>query len=230
MERLQELTPVLRNAASLQVRLIEIGWRSPIGNGRFDDLGTGVIFTDAGGEVVETNRTAERILRIADGLTIRDGQICARRNFETAKLASLIASASASGSGSDLSAGCMLVARDCGRSSYIVRVAPVRAGLASHDPPMAMILVSVPDRNRISERELAELYGLTPAESRIAIALAQGKRLTALAVESELQITTLRTQLSSILKKCEVERQSDLVRLISNIPVIHPRPNETEHL
>jgi hypothetical protein len=42
------------------------------------------------------------------------------------------------------------------------------------------------------------------------------------------QITTLRTQLSSVLKKCGVERQSDLVRLISNIPVVRLLSSEGE--
>jgi DNA-binding NarL/FixJ family response regulator len=95
---------------------------------------------------------------------------------------------------------------------------------------MAMILVSILDENCVSEGELAELYGLSPAESRVAIALAQGKKLTALATEFGVQITILRTQLSSILKKCEVERQSDLVRLISNIPAVRELPDETEHV
>jgi DNA-binding CsgD family transcriptional regulator len=108
------------------------------------------------------------------------------------------------------------------------RIAPVTAGLGGYDLPMAMVLVSAPEENRVSESELAQLYGLSPAESRLAVALAFGKRLNELAAEFGLQITTLRTQLSSILKKCEVERQSDLVRLISNIPVVRLTPSETE--
>jgi DNA-binding CsgD family transcriptional regulator len=100
--------------------------------------------------------------------------------------------------------------------------------LAGFDLPLAMVLVSTPDENHVSEAELSELYGLSPAESRLAIAIAFGKRLNELPSEFGVQITTLRTQLSSILKKCEVERQSDLVRLISNIPVVQLRANEEE--
>jgi len=226
-ERLQALMPLLQNAARLRVWLIDAGYRSVLGSGRLQHLARGAILTDAGGRVVEANQAAERILRLGDGLTIRDGQICARRNFETTKLACLIASAAGSGRG--LSAGCMLVTRDGGRPSYVIRVGPVSAGEAGYDLPMAVVLVSVPNDNRVSEGELAELYGLSPAESRVAIALAQGKRLTELAAEWGLQITTLRTQLSSILKKCEVERQSDLVRIVSSIPVVHPLLSETDH-
>jgi DNA-binding CsgD family transcriptional regulator/PAS domain-containing protein len=227
-EQLQALMPMLRNAARLHVGLIDAGYRSALGRASIEQLAAGAIFTDGEGQIVETNQAGERILRIGDGLTMRDGQISARRSFETAKLASLIASAV--GSGSRLSAGCMLVARDGGRPSYVVRVAPVSVRLAANGLPMAMVLISVPDENRVPEPELAELYGLSPAESRIAIALAQGTRLTELAAELGLRITTLRTQLSSILRKCEVERQSDLVRLVWSIPALQPVPSETEQV
>jgi DNA-binding CsgD family transcriptional regulator len=224
MEALQQLMPVLGKAARLHVQLIDSGLRSAITHGDLKYPSDGVFFTDANGQVVEMNPAAERVLCLGDGLTIHNGQFCARRNFETAKLGDLIAKATAEG-GSHPS-GTMLVARDCGRPSYIVRVTSVTAG----DLPMAMIVVSGPDEERVSERELSDLYGLSPAESRIALALARGKRLTELAAEFGVQITTLRTQLSSILKKCEVKRQSDLVRLMGSIPLVQSSHRETDPL
>jgi DNA-binding CsgD family transcriptional regulator len=219
------LLPFLCNAASLHLGLIDMGYRSAIMRGSLDHGAAGVMFTDKNGRVIETNQAAERILRLADGLTIRNGLICARRSSETAKLAKLIAQAT---TGGRPAGGCLLIGRDGGRPAYIVRIAPVTAGLGSYDLPMAMVLVSAPDDNRVSESELSELYGLSPAECRLAMAVAFGKRLSDLTTEFGVQITTLRTQLSSILKKCEVERQSDLVRLISNFPVVRLTPSETE--
>jgi DNA-binding CsgD family transcriptional regulator/PAS domain-containing protein len=227
-EALRILMDPLRNAARLHLGLISIGFRSAIARGRLNHLHAGVVFTDGLGRIIETNQAGEAILRIGDGLTMRSGQICARRSFETAKLEHLIAKATAACEGG-LPAGCMLIARDGGLPNYVVRVAPVQASSAGYPLPVAMILVSVPHGNHVSEGELAALYGLSPAESRIAVALAQGKRLTALAAESGLQITTLRTQLSAILRKCEVERQSDLVRLVLTIPIDYPL-SETEHV
>jgi DNA-binding CsgD family transcriptional regulator len=229
IDALRALMTPLQSAARLHVGLTDIGYRSAIPRGQLDHLTAGAIFTDGEGRIVETNQSGERILRIGDGLTMRDGRICARRNFETTKLAYLIAKA-VTASEHGPSAGSMLIGRDGGRCPYVVRVAPVGAGIAGYDLPMAMVLVSVPDENRVSEGDLAELYGLSPAESRIAIALAQGERLNALAAELGLQITTLRTQLSSILRKCEVERQTDLVRLVLSIPVVQLLPSDTEHV
>jgi DNA-binding CsgD family transcriptional regulator/PAS domain-containing protein len=221
LKALQSLMPVLTSAGRLYV---DRGLRSAITGERLEYPPAGVIFTDGDGRIIETNEEAERILRLSDGLTIRNGQICARRNFETAKLTELIAHATAA-PGSDPSIGCLLIGRDGGPPAYTVRVAAVRGRLSSYDVPMAMVLVSAPE-NQVSESELAELYGLTSAESRLAIAIAFGKRLSEIAGQFGVQITTLRTQLSSILKKCEVERQADLVRLISNIPVVGLTPSE----
>jgi len=225
-EMLQRLMGPLRNAARRHLGLIDIGYRSPIGRGKIDQLAAGAIFTDERGRIIETNPAGEHILRAGDGLTMCDGRISARRSFETAKLVRLIADAAAAGA-SVPSAGCMLIARDEGHPPYVVRVAPAGGSQAGDDLPMAMLMISAPDESRVSQGELAELYGLTPAESRIALALARGKRLTELAGEFGVQITTLRTQLRSILTKCGVERQSDLVRLISTIPVAHPVPPAT---
>ena len=221
-QHLQTLMPSLCNAARLHLGLIDAGYRSAIARGKMDWLAAGAIFTDEHGRIIETNPAGERILRRGDGLTMRDGRIAARRSFETAKLARLIADAAVAGP-SIPSAGRMLVARDEGRPPYVVRVAP-----AGGDLPMAILIVSAPGECRVSQGELAELYGLSPAESRIALALAQGKRLTELADQFGVQISTLRTQLSSILAKCGVERQSELVRLISSIPVIDPASAATE--
>ena len=47
----------------------------------------------------------------------------------------------------------------------------------------------------------------------------KGKKLRDIAVDTGLRITTLRTQLSSLLKKVGAERQADLIRVLSSIPV-----------
>jgi len=72
-------------------------------------------------------------------------------------------------------------------------------------------------RNDIARQggDLAELFGLSPAEARVAAAMMTGKSLSDIATSSGLQITTVRTQLRSILKKVGVRRQFDLVRMLS---------------
>jgi PAS domain-containing protein len=70
-------------------------WRHSVALGALDQLCAGVIIADNGGQVIEMNRAAESIVRLEDGLNVRNGQLCARRTFETAKVAKLIAGATA---------------------------------------------------------------------------------------------------------------------------------------
>ena len=77
------------------------------------------------------------------------------------------------------------------------------------------ILIVDPQGHSPAEQELAELFGLAPAEARLAAALLTGKKLAEIAAATGVQITTLRTQLGSVLRKVGAARQSDLVRILS---------------
>src|SRR5215468_4577122 len=62
-----------------------------------DQLNTGVIVTDSCVGVIDINSVAESIVQLQDGLLIRNGRLCARREFETIKLAKLVATATEAG-------------------------------------------------------------------------------------------------------------------------------------
>jgi DNA-binding NarL/FixJ family response regulator len=113
----------------------------------------------------------------------------------------------------------MLVGRRGGRAAYILTVAPLGVELAVYERPLAMILVADPDARTPSERDLTEFFGLSPAESRLTAALLAGKTMHEIAAQSGVQITTVRTQLSSVLRKVGVSRQAELIRILSNIPI-----------
>jgi DNA-binding CsgD family transcriptional regulator len=80
-----------------------------------------------------------------------------------------------------------------------------------------MVIVTHPDVQSASEQDLADFFGLSPGEGRLAVALMSGKRLADIAVAFGVQITTLRTQLSSVRKKVGVQRQADLIRVLSSV-------------
>jgi DNA-binding CsgD family transcriptional regulator len=180
-----------------------------------DQLCVGVIVTGNCGQVIDMNPAAQSIVQLEDGLLVRDDRLCARRVFESAKVAKLIADATA-GSKAGAAAGRMLVGRRDGLPAYVLTVAPLRAELAVNDGRFAIIVVVNPERHSPSERDLAELLGLSPAEARLAAALLTGRTLSEIATNSDIQITTVRTQLGSILRKVGAERQSDLIRLLSS--------------
>jgi DNA-binding CsgD family transcriptional regulator len=190
-------------------------WIPSVAVHALDQLAAGVIVTDRGGGVVEMNRAGEAIVRLEDGLLIRNERLRARRVFETAKVVKLIVAATAEGM-PGAAAGRMLIGRGDGLPGYVLTVAPLRAGLLADERRLAMIIVVDPVRHAPSDTDLAEFYGLSPAEARVAAALLTGKTLAEIAAASGIRITTVRTQLASILRKVGAERQADLVRILSS--------------
>jgi DNA-binding CsgD family transcriptional regulator len=79
------------------------------------------------------------------------------------------------------------------------------------------ILLSVAPRTRavsLDPMVVSAMFELTPAETRIAIALAQGDDLAAIAQALHLSLATVRSQLKAIFAKSGVHRQADLVQLL----------------
>src|SRR5882762_9800322 len=224
---LQELLEPLAKAARLHTELGSLGWEPAIALCALDQLAAAVIVTDSDGRVIQANRAAERVLRRGDGLTIRNGKLGALHVFDGERLEAVIAAAAAEQK-TGAAIGRMRIRRHDGHPPYILTVAPAGTDVAAYERPLTMIVLADPDENSPSERDLAEFFGLSRAESRLAVALLGGKRLGEVSRDFGVQITTLRTQLSSILKKTEVTRQVDLIRLLSSVPVISAGTPETK--
>jgi DNA-binding CsgD family transcriptional regulator len=67
------------------------------------------------------------------------------------------------------------------------------------------------------------LYGLTPAEARIAELLVGGATPAQVATELGLRGSTVKTHLLRVYEKTGVHRQSDLIRLAASLSVTHRR-------
>jgi DNA-binding CsgD family transcriptional regulator len=189
-------------------------WSGVLALQALEQLRAGVILVDSRGRVIDMNCAAKSIVGLEDGLLIRDGLLCARRVFETAKMSKLIAGVTTDGKWGTAVERMLVGRRDC-LPAYVVTVTPLSAGLALHNREFAMIVVVDPERHSPSEKDLAELFGLSPAEARLAVELLTGKTLSDIGANCGARVSTLRTQLSSIMRKVGAERQSDLIRILS---------------
>jgi DNA-binding CsgD family transcriptional regulator/PAS domain-containing protein len=214
--QLKELFEVLSKAARLQYELKGLRWESSLGLRALDQLAAGVFVTDGGGRLIQMNRAAEAILRRGDALSIREHRLCASDAQEAKKLTQLIAAAAAREI-SSAGTGRTFIGKGAGRLGYALTAAPLRGDLTIDGCPLALLIVADPDAHRVPAPELADCFGLSPAESRLALALMTGKKLADIAVHFGVQITTLRTQLSSILRKVGVKRQIDLIRVLATV-------------
>ena len=182
-----------------------------------DRLPLGVILVDAGGRVINQNRSAGEITKRADGLGVDGGGICrAEGTREGARLADLIAKAASSESGPGGERGrAMRIPRRSEKRPLSILVAPLTGSGVRHGRRGAAVLYvrdpEVPQTT--SATLLADAYGLTASEAKVLQSLIQGKRLEDMARDFNVSINTLRTHLKSIFRKTETKRQSETPQL-----------------
>ena len=103
--------------------------------------------------------------------------------------------------------------------SIIVQRLRVDGPDADDERPAFALIISDPNRAiELDHAALCRLYGLTPAEGRLAALLASGKHIESAAHLLGVSIHTVRTHLKHIFSKTETSSQSDLVRLILSAP------------
>jgi DNA-binding CsgD family transcriptional regulator len=188
-----------------------------------DSMTAAVILLDEGLRVITMNQAAQRLLKENDGLLLARDGLRAGQIDESARLQQLIAEASLTSAGKGLKAGgAMNISRN-NRPPLHVLVSPVRrVNLDGRRSVRAIVLAADPtQRIRPAQEVMQFLFGLTPAESRVATLLADGHSSTEIAETLGVSRNTLKTQLASVYSKTGTSRQAQLVRLMLQISV-HP--------
>lgn len=187
-----------------------------------DRLALGIVVVDVERVIVFANAAAATLLAAGDGVKRQDGRLAAARAFETNTLAAALRRAAAA----PLSAGdgnALAIARGIGRRPLALVVAPLPAPPLAHAPTGdARIAVFIADAEEHPDAalpaRLAQLFGLSKAEARIAARVVEGRRLPAIAEEFAVRLPTVRAQLREVLRKSGVARQADLVRVALALP------------
>ena len=179
-----------------------------------DVIGYAILLLKPDGTLVHANRAGEAMLRRGDGLKLRGGRVRASSHDDDRKLLAAFARCGARGG---VQAGALLVGRRSG-GSYEVSLTPTSMGdsrhimLIAHDPAAADTSVA---------GRLRTLYGLTPAEAEVALGLAGGASLSDLAERRGTSIDTVRAQVKAALGKLGCRRQSELVSVVRNLPILN---------
>ena len=97
-----------------------------------------------------------------------------------------------------------------------IQISPIRNSVIQTSQPIAAVaFVSDPLRqHRPSQEILRALYGLTPAECRVALLLGDGHAPRKIANMVGVTDNTVRSQIKSIFSKTGVRRQGELIRLL----------------
>ena len=183
-----------------------------------EDTPLGAIFLDRRGAITAANRTARRMLVAKDGIYEWRGALRARLPHDDARICGLVSWALPR-FGYMPVGGYMSAWRQAGLP-LIVHVHPViprRADFGA-ERLAALVLIRDPDANQLRPEMVGDVLGLTAAESRVAVLLAQGRSVRDIARELDRSEHTVRWTLKNVLSKTNSARQADLVRLLMQLP------------
>ncbi|MDE2803831.1 MAG: helix-turn-helix transcriptional regulator [Gemmatimonadota bacterium] len=220
IELVQRLVPHIRQYVSVRQLLAGAGALDTSLAGMLESTGPGIIQVDWRGKIVAASDGARMFLRNGDALFDSGGFLFARFPRDNAILQGLLTRALPP-FGRQGTGGSMVLGRPSDRNSVELHVHPVgqqEASLCAW-PVAALVLVVDPGKDRIviNPDLLAARFGLTGAETRVAVMLAEGKSVHDIAESTVREISTIRTHVQRVFRKTRTNRQADLVRLVLSI-------------
>ena len=221
IDLIRRLLPHIRQYVRVRQALAEAG---ALGTSLTDLLGktrSGIIQLDGRGRIVEANDRARDILRKGDALFDRGGLLCARLPGDDAALRGLLARA-LPGAGVQGASGSLKVRRPSGLPGLTVHLSPVGKEKSEENDlrprRVAAIVMVVDDApTRIDPALVEAALGLTPAESRVAALLAEGRTVRDIAAVTGRTERTVRWHIQQTFEKQGISRQVELVRQVLSL-------------
>ncbi len=173
----------------------------------FDSMELAIFQVDESGKVLDGNAQADELLRGGLGLRQVRGYLRAGGEDAEALKRSIARATDAAPEASLLSIG---------EARLSVTVSPLRIPGAKR---RALIMVKRPfGRQRDLDRHLMQLFGLSKAEARISISLAEGLSPADIAEQRQVAEGTVRVQVKTIMAKLGCRRQTQIAAAVLSLP------------
>jgi DNA-binding CsgD family transcriptional regulator/PAS domain-containing protein len=223
VEHCRRLVPHFQRAARVMQRVEESNLVLTAFSDMLEQSPTGVLLLSRNGKVLFANRAVRAMAQCADGFLLRGERIEVVNRQHQAALQRLIAGATGRPDRADVArGGVMRLPRKSGKPDFAMVAAPLANGTSwGESGPVAFILVTDPETTAMRpEATIRQLFGLSPAESRVAQRLMMGDSPEQAAAFLEVTIATARWHLASLYRKTGTSRQAQLVRLLMSAPMI----------
>ncbi|WP_431323149.1 helix-turn-helix transcriptional regulator [Rhizobium sp. YTU87027] len=183
----------------------------------FNASGTAAFLLGSDGCVLRHNQRAERLL--GHGLTIVSRHLIAGDIKGNRELGALIRKAVSRGLPSAVEGELSVLIPRSERRPLLVEAMPTSSLISdAFTATSAIILVfDMEERPRMPEKRLALLFGLTPAEARVASMLVAGYDIQTVAERSETTSETARAHVKAILSKSQTHKQTEFIALASRL-------------
>ena len=213
------LLPHIRQFVRVRQALVRAEARSTTVTALLDNSRIGVIHLDRRGRIIAVNDRARSILQHGNGLSDRDGMLRARAGADQARLERLVGGALPDSAAAAVS-GSMLLRRSPVLPPFLVHVKPVGVPQPDYGARhvAALVLIVEPGRQpRINPDLVATTLELTPAETQVAVWLAEGKSVRDMSEATGHTTAAIYWHLQQIYQKHSISRQVDLVRLVLSL-------------
>lgn len=202
----EALAPHLQIAVRIHERIAGLECGLSAATAALDRFGAGVIIVDSDARLILMNRRGEAVLQRRDGLTLLSDGLRAAARSETSKLRNAIAAVSSQpGAAVQRPGTVLLISRPSGAKSFEVLVSPLPpSSMLGKGRPAAALFITDPEQEtQLDPTALRNLFGLTPAEIRLATALVEGRSVEDYAETAGISSNTARTHVKRIYRRPE---------------------------
>ncbi len=226
--RMESIVPLMNNALKLYSAYTHHSFMEGFYEQLLGSMNIASLILNAKLEVLSANIQAQQILASRDGVFLRRNTLRCSRDPDQKKLEEvcdeLVEKARDKGQVQHTSS--ISIGRDSSGAKWRVHIRSVEKKniVFGEGGPELVLLLQGAVRDCVpSQSCLIETLGVTPAEAKLITHLVDGQTLTAAAEALGVSRNTARTQLSSIFTKTGVNRQSQLVKLVSDTFATHWR-------
>ena len=218
IEILNCLSPHLRRAGRLHMKLNDIKTRVNQLSDALNHIGQPAILADSEGRVVIANEAADRLFAARALCVDANGKIVTRSARATLQLWEAVGAAARSANEVSAGQACdIIVTGDDQAPQIALSVLPLQRGAATirsgFDGGSIMILAQEFVPAAVSVEALRKGFGLSPAETRLTNLLATGSSLKQASQSLGVSYSTVMSQIKSCFQKTGTHRQAELVAL-----------------
>jgi DNA-binding CsgD family transcriptional regulator/PAS domain-containing protein len=186
-----------------------------------DALSTGIFLVEGQGRITYMNHSAERLVKSGASLKASSGRLAAVQPRAREQLSRAL-SLSIEGKAPPTTGRHFIALPGEEGGGLVANIMPLqwhqaRNPLAALPGTTAVIVQDPAGHSDIPTEALAELYGLTRAESRVLELIARGQTPQDAADALGVTVTTVKTHLQKLFAKTETTRQAELVQLVTKM-------------
>ncbi|MDV2468671.1 helix-turn-helix transcriptional regulator [Acinetobacter chinensis] len=223
---LDKLLIHLRRVVKIQRNIYEYSTQSIIGFELIDKLSQPVILLNLSGTVLHHNHAAERVIGKNKIIAVQNESICLPEPYQTMLIQNINQlerqfKNERTIKNKKLNNSCIKIKHADGNILYLFVTLLVSENEMKMSGILPAVMLTLYDLGYSSAIDLHLLhlsFHLTPAETKVALLLLEGYLPKEIAQKNHVTEDTVRKQIRAIYKKTSTNRQSELVRLLLNMP------------